>query len=540
MPRKTQSSRTSLYRLLSVDDLPTSVQAKYLERTEFTAAEVTVGNRQGLLVTGTMTTPTVKWGSVLQELTGTAVNLGNSVSAGVLLIRADDGIVWALTYGMGFQVLDPEKIDGGFGQRVAVRVADPGALSSLTRTTLDQRARIDRSSIPSGEHLRGFGVGDVGELVTRLVGKANVNGLTGATGPITIRGADSLNLPLARTAEALVADLDLLEEILRRPAADGLEVLEQLTAVKKSSLIARLEQQLVDDVTRGEGRLGLSWPTERVDEHGTPEAHRFFNAGRKQTRPRDGVPTLEDITSVLSDAADDDTRVRLLRAAKIQLFSGAGAEEGEAVSSQIPLIRWLAYETDVDNARYCLHDGKWYLMGKDYAEKLRLRAEQILARQSDLAMPEWQQGEDEEDYNRRLSDAVGGTLLDQKLAVTALHLRGIELCDVLTQDGQLVHVKKLDRSTSASHLLAQALVSTDALLSDQEARDVLRRRVVERGGSGESVPDPIRTVVLGLARDKPLTAQNLFTFTQVTLVRNVTLLQARGVDVLIAPIVRRE
>lgn len=32
--------------------------------------------------------------------------------------------VWGLTYGMGFQLLDQSRVDGGFGQRIAIRTAD--------------------------------------------------------------------------------------------------------------------------------------------------------------------------------------------------------------------------------------------------------------------------------------------------------------------------------------------------------------------------------------------------------------------------------
>ncbi len=85
-------------------------------------------------------------------------------------------------------------IDPGFGQRIALRTADARELNSLTRTTLDQRSMTDRISIPSGDHLRGFGIGDFGEVVTRLVAKATIPELAGGAKPLRIRGADALSL----------------------------------------------------------------------------------------------------------------------------------------------------------------------------------------------------------------------------------------------------------------------------------------------------------------------------------------------------------
>ena len=181
----------------------------------------------------------------------------------MLLIRGEGNDAWALCYGMGFQALDQAEVDPGFGQRIAMRTADPRELSSLTRTTLDQRSRTDRFSIPSGDHLRGFGVGDFGEIVTRLVAKADIPGLAGGKSPLRIRGADALSVPLGRTPESLVKDLDVLKAILAKPAPADLAVLEQLVPVKNpADLIEPLEKALeaaLDDNTSA--RTSRPWST---------------------------------------------------------------------------------------------------------------------------------------------------------------------------------------------------------------------------------------------------------------------------------------
>ena len=82
-------------------------------------------------------------------------------------------------------------------------------------------------------------------------------------------------------------------------------------------------------------------------------------------------------------------------------------------------------------------------------------------------------------------------------------------------------------------------MSTDALLNDEEARAQFEERIDRKGGSAADVPARISSVVLGLARKgKPLTSANLFTFTQVTMVRLVDVLQRQRVDVYIEPIPR--
>ncbi|MFL6137383.1 MAG: DUF6119 family protein [Frankiaceae bacterium] len=537
MPQQSSAARTSLYRLLGISDLATAVQKKYLDRTDFTATKTTVAGHAALLVAGTMRTDTVKWGSTLQALTNEQVSLGNRTAAAVLII-ADPPDAWVLAYGMGFQLLDQTKVDSGFGQRIAIRAADPAELNSLTRTTLDHRPRTDRFSIPSGDNLRVFGVGDFGELVTRLVGKATISHLTGGAKPLRIRGADALSIPLGRKPDELMHDLAALSDLLQQSPPAELAVLEQLVAIKKRpDLTKLLEDDLLDAfATPTVAKLGLSWPHERIDENGTPSSFKIFGAGRKAAKVQDGIPNLESVLQPIT-SAQPTARAALLDSMRIQLFRDADGEE--PISPAIPLRKWLAFETDRDGKRYCLHDGNWYLMNQDYAEKLKKRTEAIFARDPGIKLPEWPAGQNEGEYNNLAAKQLGGVLLDKQLIRTELHRRGIEACDILTSDGVFIHVKDLSASAPASHLLAQALVSADALLHDAEARDKLRAKVTERGGDPSWVPDTPRRVVLGMARTGTLiTSAQLFTFTQVTLVRHVAALEARRVEVFVVPISR--
>jgi uncharacterized protein (TIGR04141 family) len=536
--KKSPAARTSLYRLVGVPNLRICLQQKYLAGDTFTFTETSVGGRDALLVTGAMTTETASWAATLQGLTSYPIALGNTTAAAVLLIHHGETDAWALSYGMGFQLLDHTKVDSGFGQRVALRTADPKHLNSLTRTTLDQRSRTDRFSIPSGDHLRGFGVGDFGEIVTRLVAKAEIPSLTAGEHPLRIRGADALSVPLGRTPETLVRDLDQLACILDRAPAPDLEVLEQLVAVKnRPELIETLEANLsIALADPGNAKLSLSWPHERIDENGTPTSFRVRGAGRSLSQPQDGTPTLSTIVQAIANV-EPALRLERLERIRVQLFRDADGDD--PISADIPGSKWLAFETDNDGKRYCFHDGSWYLMDQGYAQKLRDRTRAIFDRDPGLTLPVWPAGLDERAYNMLAATALGGTLLDRKLIYTDLHHRGIELCDVLAADGVLIHVKSLGSSEPASHLLSQALVSTDALLHDQEARGKFQDAVIKAGGDPATIPNPVKNVVLGVARQgRPITSADLFTFTQVTLVRAVAQLEGRGVNVFVVPIQR--
>lgn len=465
MPRgQSPAVRTTLYRMVKVPTLLDGVRAKYLEDSaHFTWEKARVGDREAVLVSGSMETEIVPWAETLYRLTSQELTLGNRTAAAVLLIRnAEDG-AWALTYGMGFHLLEQAKVDPGFGQRIAIRTADPNELNSLTRTTLDHRSRTDRLSIPSGEHLRGFGVGDFGELVTRLVVKAKIEGITAGAGKLGVRGAAALNMPLGRAPEALLADLDVVDSILAQPAPTELEVLEQLVAIKhQPELRSRLEVQFAEALGGDDtvGRLALSWPHERVDENGTPSSFKLLGAGNGRTLVQDGIPDLATITTPLDGFAGEERLAKLDRM-KIILFRDA--EGTAAISGAIPARKWLAFETRDRGRYYSLHDGSWYLMASDYAEKLGKRVQAIFDRDAPVHLPSWPADSegDEAWYNQMAARELSGAVLDRRLIYTEFHRRGIEVCDILLPDGVLVHVKNLEKSAPASHLIAQALVSAD-------------------------------------------------------------------------------
>ncbi|WP_440697180.1 DUF6119 family protein [Clavibacter nebraskensis] len=444
-----------------------------------------------------------------------------------------------MTYGMGFQLLDQRKVDGGFGQRIAIRSADPKDLNSLTRVTLDERSRVERSSIPGGAHLRGFGTNDLGDLVTRLVASARIDGLSSGAKSIKIKGADSLSIPLSKAAVNLVSDLDALSALLNKsPANEELGLLEQLVKVKDKLFKATLDEYLLAAIRADDSPLlAISWPHERINEDVPQESYKILGGGRSDAQP--GLPDLQALIAHVR-SSEQDKQSALLDSMAVMLFRDEAGDE--PASSRIPLRRWLAFQTDIDEVRYCLHDGSWYSMDKPYAERVRERTNQIFARGPGIDdLPTWPHNHDEADYNDLLAANLGGLCLDRDLMRSSFHKYGIEPCDVLLEDGTFIHVKNIDSSAPASHLLAQALVSAEVLTFDEEAKADFRSKIQAGGWDPDTIALPPKKLILVVARKgKAINSSSLFTFTQVSLARHVGQLGSQGVEVHIAPVEREE
>ena len=564
--KKNDHSRMTVYRLVDLPSLKKAIRDKY---DNFDETEIKVGERDSLLVMGATEEKTVRWGELVKGLSNETVDLKTSSPGAVLLIPEDDTAkndvaladtgqsdgsrdapitedtfnAWAITFGIGFQLLDQRYIDSGFGKRVAIRCIDPTKLQSITKVTLDDRSKTDRSSIPSGATLRGFGFEEIGELATRLIAEGKINNIGAPDKNVTVRGADSLSMPLSKIPTKIVENLNYIKKLLKqKPVTDELALLEKISQVpnKNKQYVDRLNAKLLEAIvdTQSE-KIALAWPHEAVDEIGEVQAFQLYGVqgrGRKAIK-HDGLPTLDDLLTPIREAGESERQHRF-NAMSVMLLENT---EGDAKSRKIPIKNWVSFETSLDDKRHFLHSGKWYVIEDDYSKTIRRQTAEIFNRESPLSnLPSWSSRyADELAYNQAVAKACNGICLDRKLISIKEQKGRIEACDVLLKGGIFVHVKRVDSSSPASHLLAQALVSAEILSYDTEAQAALRQIINNAVRNPEDYECRPKKVVIVMVKDKQaLTADSLYTFTQVNLGRHDKALASRGVGVYVVPVVR--
>jgi uncharacterized protein (TIGR04141 family) len=499
---------------------------------------VQVAGQSALLVQGSIDNPEAKWSQTLSAYTGQPVSLGNRTAAALLLMPRANRVL-ALSYGMGWILLDQSQVEQGFGLRYAVRALDAGQVRQVTRHLLEQRAQIDRNSVPSGQRVEDFAIEEYGEVISRLVGRSGStnNPSFSKTGRayFSLSGSDSLALPIGRTAADLLGDLDEIESVIDngQPVED-LRFVEQLRHLKgKDTRVPELEALLGAALEpQTDARLALAYPFERDDEHGEAQAYRIKMPGEK-TQVVDDL-ALEQLRQPLAGVAEAD-RLRTLAKATVQAL---GDDTGDTVIGRaIPANKWITAEITLNGQQYFYRQGRWYEVGAGYLEYLRRQVDEILRQPTSVSLPDWNRDEDEKDFNARASAESGCVLLDRRLVRTKTHARGIELCDLLGEDNELIHVKQAGSSAPLSHLFAQGAVSAEALSTDPEARARLREIVAEQRPDKPLPEDwqPDR-VVYAMALDRKITSETLFTFSQVVLVRYSQRLARMRVKVAILPI----
>ncbi|MEU5725013.1 DUF6119 family protein [Micromonospora sp. NPDC047738] len=530
---------TSLYQLErvppTVAGLYDALDRRYLQKHDFTIEERLVGGVSALLVHGTVPRERADWCDVLASLTGETIDLGFSSGGAALLVAVDDQ-VYALAYGtVGRHMIDLDLANPGFGIGFAVRSLAPDEIKQVRRRVFGTSGRVDRNMVPGGQHIRMYGIDKWGEIVGQVCGRTfnmNLTACHSTRKATPVEGSDSLRIHLGVDPANLLADLREIDRVCRQePPFEDLEFITQIRPVPaRDPRLAELEQQL--DRLLGlpdPDEIGLGVPGRVLGEIERIQSYKLRVPKSGLRAARLSELTLADIVKQTSDVPDGERWASLCNG-RITLYTDTAGEEelGSTAAS-----RWITAQLAHGTSQLLLHEGGWYEIGDQHREFLRHEIEQMLIRPASIALPAWTAALPEEaDYNAHAASVCGLTLLDRRLLRTAQHHRGIEACDLLGPDGELIHVKRAKGSSPLSHLFAQGEVSVDALRYEPDARAALVEMARQQGRTIDLDFRPRKVIyAIALASGRAVTVDSLFTFAQVALYRAMKALRNEGVEV---------
>ena len=273
----------------------------------------------------------------------------------------------------------------------------------------------------------------------------------------------------------------LCERLLTAYSADDYKErfgwIDQLRRVRDPELVERLNDQLVERIRT----------EELVDIHLAPpepmpwDRLEGFTYSRRGDEPLDPDPR---ITSYLEGVRSvHELDVKTLKRDRVIAISS---------ETQLPLEAWqvyrcVVYEAREDDLLYALVAGQWYEVSASFADDVMRFAASLP--ELELPMPEAPEAIREDEYNRQAAEALGALNMDTKLVRTPTGDR-IELCDLLTRERKLLHVKKRGSSSTLSHLFSQGVVSAELLAREEAFRTAVRSTVAQLDGDfADVVPD---------------------------------------------------
>lgn len=439
----------------------------------------------------------------------------NRTNAAVLVVRRH-GRLFAFTFGHGRHLLRPSALEPDFGLRTALNGLQHNSLRSVDSFTLEEQAVHTRAQASRASGLEVFGV-DVGRDILRAV-----TGLPRPDVPLHALSGSEATLSIAARVEfpGIGSLCDELMRLYRKQTyKEHFAWVDNLRRVGDPSVQGGLDDALLVDLRKGAGCESYIAPPEPIDWNRVDN----FAYTRRRT-PREIDLSIQHYLSV-TDLSELD--VEQLKQDKVFVYSNGSAHP----TDEWPVYKCLVYEVSRNQRRYVLVDGAWFEVDRNFASQIR----QVVAglQVAQVNLPPVQRMADgrlepEGDYNQRVARRNRTTaLLDRTTARCRATANGIEPCDLLTADLDLVHVKhRKGGSSSLSHLFAQGRIAAEALVGDEGFREDVRRILrglrpgwEERVPAGRPSADSYRIVfaILGTHREHP--GEELPFFSQLNLAR---------------------
>jgi uncharacterized protein (TIGR04141 family) len=327
---------------------------------------------------------------------------------------------------------------------------DPAQIKSVDARTFDELTVHTRRGVSRDSAFSAFELDVTRNLLRGLTGRSHAKGLEGG-----ITRADSLAMTSAVQLPGL-PDLGkaLLTAYRAKRYRKHFEFIDDMSAERDRVVIARLEERLLRALRdRDLDDLHLAIP-EAIDWQGVAGVRFSFRIGDQELEPDPKVSVYRGLRD------GDDITVKRLKADNVEAV--------DAADESVLRGRWsvhdcIVFETEYGGQVYVLSGGDWYCVKKSYRDKVEAFVRTLPT--LDKGLPLASAADDEEQYNISAAKEIGALNVDRSLIGVGGPDR-VELCDILTDDGVFIHVKKRGRSSTLSHLFAQGVTSTELLLQD--------------------------------------------------------------------------
>ncbi|MDF2438985.1 MAG: uncharacterized protein K0Q95_3361 [Bacteroidota bacterium] len=419
-------------------------------------------NIDGLIYVGLEKSHTPDWKRLLQEGTDKKMPPLSSSSTRALLFLRIDKRVFVLTFGYGKHLIKDETIERDFGLKTALNLVDADKLRSMDKANLDNLTVLTRTQTSQQAKQEAFDVDIIRDLLKGITGQLD-SGQENLGAFIT--GNEGVYiLPRINFEDISKSLIQLKKAYDSKKYLTNFHWIDNLKAEKDPSVISKVQEKLIESL-KGKDSLDVSISPPFLIDWSTFEGISYT--------PKGDLEQDFNIESFYRIKEDDLADLDWDKLIKIKIHLQTDDKEDR---TSLPIWRCLNYQTTIRDNLYVFAFGKWYRVASSYAKQIRDYALQI--EESTAVFIDCPSGVDEGEYNIQLASSdVNYSLFDKELVNTDLVRSGIEVCDVLTQKGEFIHVKFRKSSATLSHLFAQGKISASLLMKDRVFRKNFRGKL---------------------------------------------------------------
>lgn len=392
------------------------------------------------------------------HVTGGLTGLYAASSSGALLLNASDR-VFAVTFGQGRHLLNAEAFEPDFGLKVVLNTVAPDQLKSVDAKTIDETTMHTRRDVSRDSSFATFGL-DVSRDLLRAVTGTPQDETLGRR----VTGSDALGLHTrAQVPELPALAARLLQAYEADTYKEHFDFIDYLRPEKTSTRLRELEEHLLESLRQGQIQdihLAAPEPLDWEDIEG------FRFSTQSDEAVTDSDPR---ITTYLGSREGEDLTVARLKSDRM---AAVRASDGLPQRTW-QILRCIVYQTEIDGQLYVLSTGDWFRIDVDFKERVYEEVRRLVLLEG---LPDADTGTDEDAYNLKAAAAIDALCLDKKFVYDGGPDK-MEICDILTRAGGLIHVKHRGSSSTLSHLFTQGLNCAERLLQDADFREKAREVV---------------------------------------------------------------
>ena len=444
----------------------------------------------------------------------------------VLLVRIpvdkdNDIRIFAITMGYGKNMLKDNVIEERFGLKVILNTIKPDSLRRISKINIGGNQKLSNEQLPLKSGINDFGLDINRDLVSNITGISDDDEY--ATG--TMSGGDILSL----TAEVDITNIvpflkRTFEKYNLTKYKSNFGWIDQIQDVRDTRLLERLNTALIDAINSDSNDIWMAVP-EIIN---WAEIRGFKYHGRE---------IYDDIQiAIVRDSFRESLRnIEQLKSKRIIAISSLDDSERHGWGAQ----RCLFGELVLDGNAYCINSGKWYCINNDFVEQVNNDYQGTSI--SNIVFDDYTSAHESENaYSSSFSENHTDEyiVLDaENFAYGGGHSK-IELCDLLSNNKELIHIKLYSGSSTLSHLFNQAAVSAELVLSDAQFLSLANTRINEIAGNSNFEISDRRSikVVFGVISKNHTPLPHLPFFSKVSFRYVKNRLQAFGFDVSIKTI----
>lgn len=380
------------------------------------------------------------------------------VSAIIIFTRVyeDETRIFAIPFGFGRNLIKKGLIEERFGLITALSTIDKEKLRSIDTSSLESvllNSRIQTSALSGIDN---FYIDFNRDLLKSVTGRYENGDDIG-----TLSGRDSLSFSSSANYKTIGDEIDrYYKEYKSGKYKDHFKWIDKIQVIKDKEFVENLNNEILTSINNGE--LDNIWIA--IPDIINWKDLNHFKFGKESY--------LEDIDIQIVHKElfkkDEDIKLENLKSRKIHAYN----EADESLGSW-SVYKCLYVDLLLDGKQYFLNEGTWYCIDIDFVKEINDFYKQVPLYAETLP-----------DYNTNLEDTYNKNLVDSDKEkyfhldkeLVKVDKSKFEMCDILTCDRKLLHIKHFTSSAVLSHLFNQGLVSAECL-KDKNIRKQANKQI---------------------------------------------------------------